>query len=502
MAEKINTITAAEFNAKGISSLADRPNQTSTYGTGGLTAQELKARFDALSITLKDKLNEIINVLASPQATKYIGLDGSFQGYSSLYDLLKTITSGELSETLYVETISGDKIPLNSIVEMLQMNDSEFEERITSLERGGGGSTGGGGVVSITVDDALSETSTNPVQNKVVTSAITSAINTANNKQDKLQAGTGIIINGNVISTTGGGGSAITVDTDLSTTSTNPVQNKVIANKLNPLSDTVSQIVNNYLGKTEAADKYLNKVDAEKQYVPYAEYRKAYIDVNDYLSDGVMDNTTFNAKLAELASQGKGGQDRVDVYFYNTGTKAVIFDNLIVWQSNCNYHYLLASDNSGTSVNLSLNNIKNCRFYGFYVYAVTEGYALNMQSCENIEFYDCYFDNPYKTAITIENCKSIYFNDCYIKGGNYPSQQVVCYIADSSTARRWIIFENCEIAQGTEASSVPLFACGDVSNANAVLFVLHCITNSNKDISASSFSKGSGKIRISALTSV
>jgi hypothetical protein len=125
-----------------------------------------------------------------------------------------------------------------------------------------------------------------------------------------------------------------------------------------------------------------------------------------------------------------------------------------------------------------------------------------MQSCENIEFYDCYFDNPYKTAITIENCKSIYFNDCYIKGGNYPSQQVVCYIADSSTARRWIIFENCEIAQGTEASSVPLFACGDVSNANAVLFVLHCITNSNKDISASSFSKGSGKIRISALTSV
>ena len=433
-----------------------------------------------------------------------------------------------------------------------KMLPTNFADEIAAMsggDEGGGGSTGGGGGVSITVDDALSETSTNPVQNRAIAAAL-------NQKQGKLTAGDGIILKENTLQAYGvyrgdynvaksyetndiiywqGGGSAkagyrvfitrmagedelrqqtpgvvldsvteiesktrefagsIVVDDYLSEYSTNPVQNKVIAlAQQNAISSVRSEI----------RQDYLKKSDAEKQYVPYAEYRKAYIDVNDYLSDGVMNNTTFNAKLAELASQSKGGQDRVDVYFYNTGTKAVIFDNLIVWQSNCNYHYLLASDHRGGSVNLSLNNIKNCRFYGFYVYAVTEGYVLNMQSCENIEFYDCVFNNPYKTAITIENCKSIYFNDCYIKGGNYPSQQVVCYIADSSTARRWIIFENCEIEQGTEASSVPLFACGNVSNANAVLFVLHCITNSNNDISASSFSKGSGKIRISALTSV
>lgn len=51
---------------------------------------------------------------------------------------------------------------------------------------------------SIVVDDHLSTTSKNPVQNKVITQAL-------NNKQDTLIAGTGITINNNVISAQGGG---------------------------------------------------------------------------------------------------------------------------------------------------------------------------------------------------------------------------------------------------------------------------------------------------------
>lgn len=52
------------------------------------------------------------------------------------------------------------------------------------------------------------------------------------NKQDKLTAGTNITIENNVISATGGG-SQITVDDELSTSSENPVQNKVITTALN-----------------------------------------------------------------------------------------------------------------------------------------------------------------------------------------------------------------------------------------------------------------------------
>lgn len=74
-----------------------------------------------------------------------------------------------------------------------------------------------------TIDSTLSSTSTNPVQNKVVYNALAG-------KQDKLTAGTGISISGNTISCTvsGGSGGSITVDSTISSTSTNPVQNKVI----------------------------------------------------------------------------------------------------------------------------------------------------------------------------------------------------------------------------------------------------------------------------------
>jgi hypothetical protein len=66
-------------------------------------------------------------------------------------------------------------------------------------------------------DFALSETSTNAVQNKVVTSAL-------NNKADKSQIPTKLSQLEKDIEI----GSSITVDSELSETSTNPVQNKVV----------------------------------------------------------------------------------------------------------------------------------------------------------------------------------------------------------------------------------------------------------------------------------
>ena len=61
------------------------------------------------------------------------------------------------------------------------------------------------------------------------------------NKQDKLTAGTGITISNNVISATGG--SSITVDSALSTTSENPVQNKVITEAINTAQNTADGAV-------------------------------------------------------------------------------------------------------------------------------------------------------------------------------------------------------------------------------------------------------------------
>lgn len=86
-----------------------------------------------------------------------------------------------------------------------------------------------------TIDSTLSSTSTNPIQNKVVYNALAG-------KQDKLTAGTGISISGNTISCTvsGGSGGSITVDSTISSTSTNPVQNKVIYSALQGKQDKIN----------------------------------------------------------------------------------------------------------------------------------------------------------------------------------------------------------------------------------------------------------------------
>lgn len=119
------------------------------------------------------------------------------------------------------------------------------------------GSGGGTGGTNITVDTTLSSTSTNPVQNKVIYAAL-------NNKLDKNGTATyaardssGNIISstyarktelssyvksinnvkpdsaGNVNISTGGGGSNITVDTTLSSTSNNAIANKAVYAALN-----------------------------------------------------------------------------------------------------------------------------------------------------------------------------------------------------------------------------------------------------------------------------
>lgn len=89
--------------------------------------------------------------------------------------------------------------------------------------------------IPITVDTALSSTSTNPVQNKVINSALSSKAGTAvatTNTNGLMSAADKTKLNG--IAT---GATKITVDTALSDTSTNPVQNKVIKTELDKKAD-------------------------------------------------------------------------------------------------------------------------------------------------------------------------------------------------------------------------------------------------------------------------
>ena len=86
------------------------------------------------------------------------------------------------------------------------------------MGEGGGSAGGGGSAPTIKVDSELSDTSTNPVQNKV----ITSEIDYIYYKLDKLES--------------------VEVDTSLSESSKNPVQNRVITSEINSIYDKIDNL--------------------------------------------------------------------------------------------------------------------------------------------------------------------------------------------------------------------------------------------------------------------
>jgi hypothetical protein len=197
--------------------------------------------------------------------------------FSNLCAVLKEMLNGK------VDKVSGKGLSTNDFT-------AAYKTKLDGIAAGAN---------KITVDSALSGTSTNPVQNRVVAERIgtieanikqnTSSISTINanvaKKQDTLTAGANITISGTMISakdttysvaTTSTNGlmskddkkkldrmAAIVVDDSISTTSTNVIQNKAVGLKfqgvdseisginsvLNSTADEIATIVNGYGSK-------------------------------------------------------------------------------------------------------------------------------------------------------------------------------------------------------------------------------------------------------------
>ena len=114
----IPTISSSEASKMSVSALAVRPNDASRFGQGGLSAKALQEWFDKLPNLVKDKFNEIAQMLASTDAAKYITLGGEDNALGeTLFDFLALfgprgdgITDKNISdliETLYQE--EGDE---------------------------------------------------------------------------------------------------------------------------------------------------------------------------------------------------------------------------------------------------------------------------------------------------------------------------------------------------------------------------------------------------------
>ena len=178
-----------------------------------------------------------------------------------------------------------------------------------------------------TIDSTLSGSSTNPVQNKAVYTALAG-------KQDKLTAGTGISISGNTISCTVSGGSSVTVDSALSDTSTNPVQNKVVTENLMIYdAGTLTQISNGTdddykLAAINSVPSSLRKGGLTVLYTPYGGTEKISIFLNSSSwSSSASDwqqseKTTANKVLKQYSNI-----DLTDGYYDSDGTSITYNDH-------------------------------------------------------------------------------------------------------------------------------------------------------------------------------
>lgn len=151
-----------------------------------------------------------------------------------------------------------------------------------------------------TVDGELSATSTNPVQNKVITAALAS-------KQKTLIAGTNVSIEEDgTINVVGGGGAegTVSVDGSLSATSTNPVQNKAIKAAIDAKQDTLSeaQLASANSGATAAKVSGYDTHTANADVHVSAAQKAAWTAKQDAISDLATIRSNASAGAAAAAS--------------------------------------------------------------------------------------------------------------------------------------------------------------------------------------------------------
>ena len=162
---------------------------------------------------------------------------------------------------------------------------------------------------SIIVDDTLSEDSTNPVQNKVITAALPTKVSQLENDANYLTKHQNLktinnqsLVGSGNITITGGSGESVTVDAELSEESENPVQNKIITKALN---DKVSQVEGKTLSTNDYTDTDKAKVEAAiTEHQDLSEYAKKtdLPTVNDVILTLQKNGTnigTFSSNAAE-----------------------------------------------------------------------------------------------------------------------------------------------------------------------------------------------------------
>ena len=158
-----------------------------------------------------------------PQPVRPISVDDNVPYNPATYKDIEDVVTKVQSEAL--ERYSQDQILSGSIASVHETVVA-LSEVVNNLTPGGDGS-------SIVLDTAMSSTSKNAVQNKVITAAIDEVSGNIDEVAKSVDALSGVVKNLKP---------QVDVDSNLSTISNNPVQNKVVTRSINSINDKIDDI--------------------------------------------------------------------------------------------------------------------------------------------------------------------------------------------------------------------------------------------------------------------
>lgn len=207
----------------------------------------------------------------------------------SLYKVVTDFPTSNIDATKIYLKLASSTAEKNVYAEYIYTGDTTAAYDASKWEKLGEAQT------SITVDTALSTSSTNPVQNKVVNSAIEGLKTSVGNVQSELKSKVQALQSKNATQDTEIAkklnASAYVIDAALSTTSTNPVQNKVVNTALSGKLDRSSYVVDTALSAS-STNPVQNKV------------------VDSALKQKV-NTTTFNTEMAKKLNNTTKASDTV-----------------------------------------------------------------------------------------------------------------------------------------------------------------------------------------------
>lgn len=143
--KEFQNITTKEIQTVGVKSLPDRPNAHSRYGSGAMTAPQLKAAFDALAELIAERVNGLFESLKDGSFTEAVRLPETVRdslGDITVSKFLEYFESGYISEKMMVKSTLGTESLYDTLDTLRRYLEGKQDKLIASISLSAEGESG------------------------------------------------------------------------------------------------------------------------------------------------------------------------------------------------------------------------------------------------------------------------------------------------------------------------------------------------------------------------